>query len=250
MLNYCAVQIYTFTDMALLLEALPLIWDPDPKTKENARSMVALIKEDNELTEEEISVLSEDSESVERLKAILVSEHNSVATRAKKNSLYQELMHIRSSLQKDAQETGLPFPAKIHDIPMKKRKEFMTWMNSKRTVVDERIKLAILSEANFTLLLSIMKAYKENRLKGQGRAKKKDEEEKDMPTKGVDDIVQHVDDAGITLVLTEVQAGKMDLNSLKDWVGLWKGTRSKLFSILHFLFPLCYCGFHIMLHVL
>jgi hypothetical protein len=260
----CICQIYTFAGVEALLAVLPDIWDSDEKVKVKASVVLQTYVEEYGITEHEWKVLAEDTESVDRLKAILVMEHNKVSSEAGKTTKYQMLQHIRMVLTADyggAQHAKLE-DIKLEDIPKKRVSEFATWCGLKKTAMNSKIKLALLSEKNFALLITVMENFKGNRLEGQKKVKKKvkgsadDQEDEakqpEMPTTGIDELVNVVNEEGITMVLQDLIIGKMQLKAVSQWVRLWSGKKSK-FILLLFLFLLsqyeCF-GFYIMLYVM
>jgi hypothetical protein len=225
------------------METLPDIWDTDEKTKEAAHNKLQYFMKDYGITDTEWKVLAEDTESVDRLKAILVFEHNKVSNESGKTSRYQQLQHIRMRLQDEADQLGIEFEKlKLEEITKKRIGELVTWCGLKKTMVTSRVRLALLSEKNFSLLMEVMDAFRENRLKGQSKLKKKakdsgdDQEDKvqppEMPSGGIDNLVNSVEEDGITKVLQDLIAGRMALKDVNKWVNMFLGKKRKLIFFL------------------
>jgi len=181
------------------------------------------------LSREEIASLSEDDESVERLQAVLIKEHNEVSGASSGMSEIQIIKHMRAQLLKDQRKRGDDDEGLI--MSAVRKKQLLAYTGYEGTRVYVVLKLAQLDEENFNLLLRVHEAHCGSRLQGQKKRKKgednPDADSLKMEFTGLENLVAGVDAPTIKAVLEELIACKRSLKTVKKYTMDWVLASSK-----------------------
>ena len=233
------VQIYTWGGIGSLLEAIGITADKthDKAERAKAKATIKEIKDRYGLTDSEIQVMSSKEESIGRLQAILVAEHNKVSGFTTKVSVLQQLMQMRDLLEGEKARTGLPFPTTAKQIDGKLKATMMAFSGLQTTRYLATIKIVLLQKREWNSVLELFEAYSERRLKGQVQLKvssgtaTSEQDEKSLPPmkmEGLLTLVANVDADGIFNMLMLLLKGKTSLADVGPYTTVWTATKSKL----------------------
>ena len=222
--------------MQTLLENIAIGKDEKATEEDKSEANLAVTKAQTAygLSVEEIGSLSEDGESIERVQAILIKEHNDVSGASSPLTTIQIIKHMRAMLQKDEKGRGQDDDEGLLMSDVRKL-QLLEFTGYKSTKLYQIIKFAMLVDDNYAQLMKIHDYHCEYRLQGQPKKKKStgnsSEEEgvKQMEFHGLEMLVANVDEEAIKDVFEEIIEGKRSLASVKEFTTKWVRSNSKCF---------------------
>jgi hypothetical protein len=223
-------QIYAFGSVKVLLQALVDQKTPsNEELQQSASGAVKAMVHFYGLSTDELEALAGPGESVERLKAMLIMEHNKVGGLQSANTPLQILSRFRNTIATDAQNNDELMPQIVSEVPMKIQQEIKTWSNMGSSQFYKKLAVALLPERSYQLVVAIIQDEMDKNFEKQARQRQSgDAAVKELPIKlgGLEALVAEVDQEGIFNVLKEVKRGTRDLNSVKQWVAKWRKKKS------------------------
>jgi hypothetical protein len=203
--------------------------DGEETIRKEAREAVAKAQKLYELSTEEVASLSEEGESIERLQAILIKEHNDVSAASSPMTTIQIIKHMRAMLKKDEKKRG-----DEGMIMSEGRKlQLLEFTGYKSTRLYQMIKFGMLGDENYSLLMKVHECHVRHGLEGQAKKKKskgdseEDEGAKQMEFHGLEFLVASVDEQAIKNVFEELIECKRTLGSVKEFTSKWVRSNSK-----------------------
>jgi hypothetical protein len=226
-------QVYVFGEMRVLLKALEDQVHAESEVLQlKASAAVRAIADTYDLTGPELDALNTPGESVERLKAMLVEEHNKVSAQHSPNSALQVLSRFRTTIEAAAKKDQKVMPTDLKDVPMKILKEIQTWCGLGTSQFYRKVGVALLPEKSYQLVVAILQFEEGKNFEKAAKQKNDGEPAKAEKIKlgGLEALVADVDEDGIYAVLLEVKKGTRDLSTVKAWVAKWKRKKRTCFS--------------------
>jgi hypothetical protein len=195
-----------------------------------ARLAVAEAQVHYELSTEELASLSEEGESIGRLQAILIKEHNDVSGATSPLTKIQIIKHMRAMLKQDEREGGVEV-ADGMEIPEARKLQLMEFTGYRISQLYQTVKFAQLSTTNYDMLMKINDYHADNRLQGQSKKKRtggeEEENAKPLEYNGLEYLVGNVDEQAIKNVFEELIEGKRNLKTVKEFTFKWVRSNSK-----------------------
>jgi hypothetical protein len=234
-----ACQIYVWGNMHVLLNAIKGQWTAqDTKVALKMKNVVDMMTTMYALTPSELEALAMEGESVGRMMSLLVREHNKVSSVGKDCSALEVLVYMRAGIVADAVKRNISIPTTSDGVSVDTKRQLKAWVGCENTAFYERMKIALVSERNFQEIVKIYEANMAVNEEAQAKQVKKrksmggegkETKEIKLDMRGVEKMVEKVDEAGVYKMLREINNGERDMASIKSWVADWTLRKSKLF---------------------